>query len=57
MSDASSTGCAPNSYNFSIISETETLTEIMEDKAIFFTRPQFDPSGVSAGHILPKCVE
>ena len=23
----------------------------------FFTKPQLEPSGVSAGQILPKCVE
>ena len=30
--------------------------DIIAESARFFTRPQFDPSGVSLGHILPKCV-
>ena len=31
--------------------------EIIADNAKFFTSPQFEPSGVSLGQILPKCVE
>ena len=30
---------------------------MIADKAKFLTRPQLEPSGVSLGQILPKCVE
>ena len=29
---------------------------MIPDNARFFTNPQFEPSGVSLGQILPKCV-
>mgnify|MGYP003323442913 CR=1 FL=1 len=45
------------SNNFSIISSEGALTDMIADKAKFLTRPQLEPSGVSLGHILPKCVE
>ncbi len=32
------------------------FTEIIPESARFFTRPQLEPSGVSLGQILPKCV-
>ena len=38
-------------------SSEDTLTEIIADKAKFLTKPQLDPSGVSLGQSLPKCVE
>ena len=44
------------SYSFSTISSEGTFTEIIPDNARFFTKPQFEPSGVSLGQILPKCV-
>ena len=47
----------PSSNNFSVISSFGTLTEIIADNARFLTKPQFEPSGVSLGQILPKCVE
>ena len=47
----------PSSNNFSVISSFGTLTEIIADNAKFFTNPQLEPSGVSLGQILPKCVE
>ncbi len=31
-------------------------TEIKASKAMFFTRPQDWPSGVSAGQMIPQCV-
>ena len=30
---------------------------MIADNAKFLTRPQLEPSGVSLGQILPKCVE
>ena len=47
----------PMSNNFSTISSDGTFWDIIADNAKFFTRPQFEPSGVSLGQILPKCVE
>ena len=41
-------------YNFSTISAEDTLTEIIAERARFLTRPQLEPSGVSAGQILPN---
>ncbi len=46
----------PRSNSFSTISSDETFTDIIAYKARFLTSPQFEPSGVSLGQILPKCV-
>ena len=46
----------PKSNSFSTISSDGIFTEIIPESARFFTRPQLEPSGVSLGQILPKCV-
>ena len=58
MSSFASKKCTtPRSYSFSTISSDGTFTDIIPERARFFTSPQLEPSGVSLGHMRPKCVE
>ena len=47
---------APSSHSRSSTSDGGTLTEMVAERARFFTSPQLTPSGVSDGQTLPKCV-
>ncbi len=56
VSFASFTGITPMLKSSCFIFSGFTPTEMQADKARFFTKPQFDPSGVSFGHRRPQWV-
>ena len=49
-------GITPKSIKIFSIILSSAPTEIIEANPRFLTKPQFGPSGVSAGHIFPHCV-